>query len=126
VQGAPALPASDLARQRQVVDAYLTAARSGDLRALLAVLDPGAVLRQGGDEIRGADAIAARAIKAGARSAQAALVDGAVGIIVAPAGRLRLVLQLTFVDGRIAVMDAIGDPEQLRRLDLAMLDRPHA
>ena len=122
VQGAPAVPASDLARQRRLVDAYLTAARSGDLGALLAVLDPGVVLRQDGAEVRGADALAARAIKAGARAAQAALVDGAVGIVIAPAGRLRLVLRVTFVDDRIAALDAVTAPEQLRQLELALLD----
>jgi RNA polymerase sigma factor (sigma-70 family) len=103
----------DLVRQREVVDAYLTAARGGDFNALLAVLDP---------NIRGgAEAIAERAIKAGARAARPALVNGAVGIVIAPRGRLFMVLQLKIARGRIVEMDTITDPARLRELDLAVL-----
>ncbi len=77
VQGKPAIPEADLARQRQVVDAYLAAARGGDFDALVAVLDPDVVVRSdrrpigpdGETEVRGAAAVAERALKGGARAA---------------------------------------------------------
>src|SRR5918999_1030982 len=59
VQGQHAVPDADLETQREVVDAFLTAARDGDFEALLAVLDPDVVLRidlgaAGSREVRGA------------------------------------------------------------------------
>jgi RNA polymerase sigma factor (sigma-70 family) len=129
VHGAATVPDPDLDRQREVVDAFLAASRRGDFEALLAVLDPDVVLR--GDavamrsaapkEIRGAAALANRAAKGGARAAQPALVNGAVGVVVAPRGQLTMVLSFTTVDGKIVAIDAIGDPERLRELDLAVL-----
>jgi RNA polymerase sigma-70 factor (ECF subfamily) len=131
---APA-PASavELRRQREVVDAFLAAARAGDFQGLLAVLDPDVVLRSdragAPREIRGAAEYARRAAAGGARAAasgawaaQPALVNGAVGIIVAPRGRLSMVLQFTIENGRIVAVDAIADPERLAELDLAVLD----
>jgi RNA polymerase sigma-70 factor, ECF subfamily len=129
VQGASTAPDPDLVRQREVVDAFLAASRRGDFEALLAVLDPDVVLR--GDaaamrsaapvEIRGAAALAKRAAAGGARAAQPALVNGAVGVIVAPRGRLMMVLDFTIADGKIVAIDAIAEPEHLRELDLAIL-----
>jgi len=129
VQGKPAIPEADLARQRKVVDAYLAAARGGDFDALLAVLDPDVVVRSdrrpiglgGATEVRGAAAVTELAMKGRARAARAALVNGAVGIVVAPRGRLLMVLDLTIVDGKIHAIDAIADPDHVRRLDLALL-----
>jgi RNA polymerase sigma-70 factor (ECF subfamily) len=128
VQGAPRAPAPDLARQRRVVDAFLAASRGGRFEDLLAVLDPGIVVRPDAaatragapDEIRGADAVA-RFFLGRAGGARAALIDGAVGAVVAPAGRLFLALGFTIEDGRITAIEAIADPERLRRLDLAVL-----
>ena len=130
VRGADTVPDADLARQREVVDAFLAAARGGDFDALVAVLDPDVALRSDRTavpagvprEVRGAPAVAERAIKGRARAAQPALVDGAVGVIVAPRGRLLMVLGFTVRDGRIVEIDAIADPERLDRLDLAVLD----
>jgi RNA polymerase sigma factor (sigma-70 family) len=120
VQGAPAVP--DVARQREVVDAYLAAARGGDLSALLAVLDPNVVVRANGmQQAGGAMAVAERAIKAGARAARPALVDGEVGIVIAPRGRLLMVLRLKIADGRIAEIDMITNRERLNQLDLGLL-----
>jgi RNA polymerase sigma-70 factor (ECF subfamily) len=128
--GGIAAPRSDLTRQREVVDAFLAAARGGDFNALLAVLDPDVVLhsdraamRPGVPaEVRGVNAVATLALKGRARAAQPALVNGAVGVIVAPRGRLMMVLDFTIVDGRIVAIDAIADPERVQELDLAMLD----
>jgi RNA polymerase sigma factor (sigma-70 family) len=123
--------ASDLARQREVASAFLSASRGGDLSALVAVLDSDAVLRADATvtpagrpvELRGAGAIAHGAVAAAARSEASwlALVDGSVGIVFAPGGRLQVVLALTSRDDRITGIDVIADPDRLRRLKLALL-----
>jgi len=123
---------ADLDRQRSVVDRFLAALRSGDVDALVAVLDPDVVVRadataapEGAREIHGARAWASGAVVAarGARFAQPALVDGGVGVVVAPQGRLFRVLRFEIRDdGRIARVDIIGDPERLRALRLGVLD----
>src|SRR5215211_2741747 len=130
VRGAVTSPDVDLTRQREVVDAFLAAARGGDLEELVAVLDPdvvlradyGAVLAGASREVRGVPAVARRAARGRARAARAALVNGAVGVAVAPRGRLLMVLGFTIKGGKIAEIDAIADPDRLRRLDLALLD----
>ena len=128
VQGQPPRSNGDLGRQREVVDAFLAAARGGDLRALLAILDPNVVLR--GDaaamrgapaEIHGAAPVAERAIRGGARAAQPALIGGELGVIVAPRGRLLMLLRFTIDEGRIVAIDAIGDPERVRQLGLGVV-----
>src|SRR6266700_8317558 len=129
VQGRTMAPDADLTLQRKVVDAFLAASRGGDFDALLAVLDPDVVLRSdraavppgAPTEIRGAAAIANRAVKGGARAAQPALVNGAVGVVVAPRGKLLMVLRFTITRGKIVEIDAVADPERLRQLDLAVL-----
>jgi RNA polymerase sigma factor (sigma-70 family) len=130
VRGAATVPDPDLVRQREVVDAFLAAARGGDFDALAEVLDPDVVLRADGGvlrpglsrEVRGAPAVAERAFKGRARAARPALVNGAVGVVVAPRGRLLLVLGFTIRGGKIVEIDAIADPDRLRQLDLALLD----
>jgi RNA polymerase sigma-70 factor (ECF subfamily) len=123
--------ASDLARQREVAAAFMSASRGGDLSALVAVLDSDAVLRADAAatpagrpvELRGAEAIARGAVAAAARSEASwlALVDGAVGIVFAPGGRLQVVLTLTSREDRITGIDVIADPDRLGRLKLALL-----
>ncbi|WP_437938894.1 sigma-70 family RNA polymerase sigma factor [Sorangium sp. So ce341] len=132
VRGGAAAPAAELARQREVVEAFLAASRTGDLGALLAVLAPDVVrradraaLRGGAEaEVRGARRVAEEtATNAGrARFARPALVNGAVGVVVAPRGRLQLVLAVAVEGDRIAAIDAIGDPARLRQLRLAVVD----
>jgi RNA polymerase sigma-70 factor (ECF subfamily) len=131
VRGASIASEVDLARQREVVDAFLAAARGGDFAALLAVLDPDVVLRSdraalprgGPREVHGASAVAELATRGGARAARPALVNGEVGVVVAPRGRLLMVLAFTIDGGKIVAIDAIGDPERLDALALAVLDR---
>jgi RNA polymerase sigma-70 factor (ECF subfamily) len=131
VQGSSPLPGPSLGRQGEVVEAFLAASRRGDFEALLALLDPEVVLRSDASilppgaprELHGASLVADRAIKGGARAARAALVDSSVGIVVAPRGRLLMVLRVTVAEGRIAAIEAIGDSERLRQLELAVLDR---
>jgi RNA polymerase sigma-70 factor (ECF subfamily) len=98
---------------------------------LLAVLDPDVVLRIDASAvppgatrlIRGAPAVARQALLFSRRAGftRPALVNGSVGMVVAPRGRLRLALGLTIADGKITEIDIIADPERLDRLDLAVL-----
>jgi len=132
VQGPTTVPEVDVARQREVVEAFLAAARGGDFDGLLALLDPDVVLHVdptvlpagAPTEIRGAEAVAgqARTFSSRARFAQAALVNGAVGAVVAPRGRLQLVQRFTVADGKIVELEVIIDPERLSQLELAVLD----
>ena len=130
VQGAPFIAEADLSRQRHVVDAFLTASRGGDMNALLAVLDPDVIFRadavaaQMGSlaEIRGQAAVA-EAFRGRAQAALPAVINGAVGAVVVLGGQLRIALRLTVGnDGRIIGMDAMADPEQLRKLDVLVID----
>jgi len=129
VRGAATIPDADLTRQRAVVDAFLAAARGGDFEALLTVLDPDVVFRAdrsgmpagAPSEIHGAAAVA-KQYAGRAQLARPALVNGAVGIVVAPRGRLMMALDLTFMRGKIAAIDVIADPARLRDLDLAVLN----
>jgi len=132
VHGKAAVPTADLARQRQVVDAFLAASRAGDLGALLAVLAPEVVRRADPallpagvpGEVHGARRVAEQALTAAglARFAQPALVNGAIGILVAPRGRLLRAMEFTIDGDRITAINIIGEPARLRRLDLATAD----
>jgi RNA polymerase sigma-70 factor (ECF subfamily) len=132
VRGTDRVPNADIDQQRSVVEAFLAASRNGDFDALLAVLDPDVVVRAdrsavhaGAErEIRGASAVvsAARAYSARGRFTRPVLVNGAVGAVVAPAGRLMLVFNFSIDDGKVVEVDIIADPERLDQLDLAILD----
>ncbi|WP_067450239.1 sigma-70 family RNA polymerase sigma factor [Actinomadura macra] len=129
VHGTPAAPVADLARQREVVEAFLAASRAGDLDALLAVLAPDVVRRTdravagATTELRGARHIAeeTRGNAARARFARPALINGVPGVVVAPRGRLQIVLRLRIDGERVAAIDVVGDPDRLRALDLAVI-----
>jgi hypothetical protein len=119
VHGSTTTLDTDHSRQRRVVDAFLAASRDGDIKALLAVLDPSAVRRAdraalpaGPSELRGAQAVAeeTRGNWRRARFARVAQVDGAVGLVVAPRGRLVVAIGLTIKDDKIIEIDVIGDP----------------
>ncbi|HEY3186903.1 MAG TPA: RNA polymerase sigma factor SigJ [Solirubrobacteraceae bacterium] len=132
VHGAAPAPDADLARQREVVDAFLSAARDGDFDALVAVLDPdvvlrvdaGAARRAASREVRGAPEVAEQVGNFArlARFARPALVNGAAGFVVAPRGRAVAVAGFTVARGRIVEIDLLADPARLRELDLAVLD----
>lgn len=134
VQGRAPRPDPDLARQRAVVDAYLSAARDGDLEALVAVLDPDVVLRADGGadrarysvELRGADQVAPQAALARRLTpfARPVLVNGAAGIVAVAGGRVLSVMGFVVVAGRIAAIDVLVDPRRLAELDLSRLDLP--
>jgi RNA polymerase sigma factor (sigma-70 family) len=128
VRGAGPAPDTDLARQREVVDAFLAAARDGDFEALVAVLDPDVVLRvdagarraRASREVRGAPAVAeqVRRFARFAGFARPALVNGAAGFVVTVRGRRTAVAGFTVVGGRIAEIDLLADPARLRELDI--------
>ncbi|MFL6243394.1 MAG: RNA polymerase sigma factor SigJ [Acidimicrobiia bacterium] len=132
VQGAAAAPHPDLARQREVVDAFFAAARDGDFDALVAVLHPDVVLRSDGGAVRPGASFVVRGAREVAESAltfarmspfvRPAFVNGAAGVVVAPHGRPFSVMGFTVRDGRIVEIDGIADPERLQKLDLAGLD----
>jgi ketosteroid isomerase-like protein len=130
VQGA-AVPDTDLAGQREVVDAFFAAARDGDFEALVAVLDPDIVLRSDGGALRPGASVVVRGAAAVASQAlmfrrlhpyvRPALVNGTAGVVVTPRGRPLSVMAFTVRQGRIVEIDALADPERLRLLDLTIL-----
>jgi RNA polymerase sigma factor (sigma-70 family) len=130
VRGGEATAAA-VSEQRRVVDAFLAALRARDFQALVSVLDPDLVVRADATaatpglpaEVRGAEFWAQRAIEAaqGARAARAVVINGEVGVVVAPRGRLFRILRFAFAGGRISQIDVIGNRAELARIDLAVL-----
>jgi RNA polymerase sigma-70 factor (ECF subfamily) len=124
-------PDPDIARQREVVDAFFAAAHQGDFDALIAVLDSDVVLRSDGGTahpevsvvLHGAAAVAGQALTLAQPSApkRPALVNGAAGVVVTVGGQLYVVMGFTVSRGKIVEIDAIIDPERLGRLDLPVL-----
>jgi RNA polymerase sigma factor (sigma-70 family) len=132
VRGAePAAPDPNLARQRDVVDAFFLAARGGDFDALVAVLDPDVVLRADFGArrraaprlVHGAEAVARQALLAALPAARLhpALVNGAAGVVVTVGGRPFAVLGFTVAGGRIVEIAAIADPDRVRRIAAPVL-----
>ena len=129
--GTPAAKA--VSEQRRVVDAFLSALRAGDFTALLSVLDPNLLVRTDPaattpalpTEVRGAEFWARHAIKTaqGARAARPVLIDGSVGLVIAPRGRLFRVLRFAFSEGKISEIDVIGERTTLAELNLALMDQ---
>jgi RNA polymerase sigma-70 factor, ECF subfamily len=129
VQGA-AMPDTDLAGQRKVVDAFLAAARNGDFDALVAVLDPDVVLRadagvlgRASRVIRGAAAVASGAMRFSslAPHGRPAVVNGTAGVVALHDGRPISVVGFTVRGGKIVEMNILADPERLQQLDLTFL-----
>ncbi len=124
-------PDRDLARQREVVDAFFSASRGGDFDALVAVLDPDVVLRAdygpgrpaASSVIRGAGTVARQALMFGGSAAvlHPALVNGTAGVVVTLHGRPFSVMGFTVAGGRIVEIDAIGDPARVREIAAAVL-----
>ena len=133
VRGTPAIHGAELARHRHVVEAFLAASRAGDVDAVIAVLAPDVVRRADraalpsgrATEVRGARAVAEEIVVFGrdSRFAELALVNGAVGLVVAPRGRLQLALTVTIEREKIAGYELIADPSRLQQLDLAVLEK---
>jgi RNA polymerase sigma factor (sigma-70 family) len=132
VQGAAISPEADLAHQREIVDAFLAAARDGEFDALVAVLDPEVVLRSDGGVVRPGVSVVVRGARAVAEQAltfsrlfpfvRPALVNGAAGVVVAPRGRPFSVMGFTVARGKIVEIDVLADPVRLEQIELAVLD----
>ncbi|QJT05053.1 sigma-70 family RNA polymerase sigma factor [Streptomyces asoensis] len=124
--------AADRARQRRVADAFLAATRGGDFEALLALLHPDVVLTADRFVVPTPEPITvsgARPVAEGAMAATGrarftglALLDGRVGLAMAPHGRLRLVLLFTITEGGITRIDVVADRERLDGIEVAVLD----
>ncbi len=122
----------DVARQREVIDAFVAAAREGDFDALVAVLDPDVVLRADGGpgvpsgaslELHGAEAVASRALTFSRLDLlqRPALINGAAGAVSLKDGKPFSIAAVTVRDGRIVELAFVSDPEVLARLDLTIL-----
>ena len=130
VRGGERTSNSDLQSQRVVVDAFLAALRAGDFEGLLAVLDPDVVVRMDAApgaprEFRGAANWARGATAAFSRFArfvQPAVVNGTVGLVFAPGGKLSRALSFTVANGKITQVEIITDRDRLQQLDLSVLD----
>lgn len=132
VQGGERNPKARTFQQQKVVETFLAALRRGDLQGVLAVLDPNVVRRADraampsaeSGEIRGAMAVAEEALKHAnrVRFARAALVDGSVGIVVAPRGRLVVALKCTVKRARIVEMEVVAESDRLSRLAISSLE----
>jgi RNA polymerase sigma factor (sigma-70 family) len=131
VRGGAAAPDPDLVRQREVVDAFLSALRGGDFEGLLAVLDPDLVVHAdmpvpsgAPAEVRGAAVWAKQAIVFGhlARLTRPALVNGAIGLVMATRGRLVRALRFTISNDKITEIEVIGNPARLGELDVSIVE----
>jgi RNA polymerase sigma-70 factor (ECF subfamily) len=129
VQGGPTAREADLSGRREVIGAFLAAARSGDFEALLAVLDPDVVVRAdraavalGAEaEVRGAAAVAGTFANR-ARAAQPALVGGAPGLVWAPGGTPKVVFGFTIAEGRIVGIDLMADAARIGGMGVEILE----
>jgi len=132
VQGENTVPDADLDTQREVLDAFLAAARGGDFEALLEVLDPDVVLRADrgavsigtSSVVRGAANVARQALAFSrlAIDVRPALVNGAAGTVTLRDGRPFAIAGFTIRNRRIVEMDVLADPERLGQIDLMILD----
>ncbi|MEU4795962.1 sigma factor [Streptomyces sp. NPDC023327] len=131
VQGSTPAQETDVAKQREVVEAWMAATKAGDFDALLALLDPDVVLRADSGElssglsklVRGAATVAGQAAMF-ARLAvhqHLVLVNGLPGLVATPGGEVFSIGSFTVVDGRIVEIDIIADPERLRNLRIPPL-----
>ncbi|MFD7094023.1 sigma-70 family RNA polymerase sigma factor [Streptomyces xanthophaeus] len=126
VQGGAPAPDVDTGRQKEIVGAFLAAARGGSFEGLIAVLDPDVVLRVDLSETAlGAQAVARQALtfQRLAPYARPALVNGVPGLVtITPEGKAVAVMGLTVSGGRIVAIDILADPERLQHVDVTVLD----
>ena len=133
VRARPTTPDADIGAQREVVEAFLAAARKGDFDALVATLDPDVVLHADGGaalaalsaEVRGAVNVARQAVMWSRvdLAMRPAMVNGAAGAVATRDGAVFAIASVIVRHGKIAEMDFLADPERLARIDLTILDR---
>jgi RNA polymerase sigma-70 factor (ECF subfamily) len=132
VRAQPTTSDVDVHAQREIVSAFLAAAREGDFEALVAALDPDVVLRTDGGtslpglsvEVRGALAVARQAgmWSRADLTVEPALVNGGAGALVKRKGKLFAIAAVTVRNGKIAELDFLADPDRLARLDVTTLN----
>jgi RNA polymerase sigma factor (sigma-70 family) len=126
IQQADPVPDGDMAAQREAVDAFFAAGRTGDFDRLVSVLDPDVVLRgdfgadAAGFHAEGASSVAklARSYAAPEREVHPAAVNGAAGAVIFVAGQATAIMGFVVRDGRVAAIDVLADPERIAKLDL--------
>jgi RNA polymerase sigma factor (sigma-70 family) len=131
IEQADPMPDGDIGAQREAVDAFFAAGRSGDFDRLVSVLDPDVVLR--GDfgsaapvfRVEGATNVArlARSYAAPEREVRPATVNGAAGAVIFVDGRATAIMAFVVRDRRVAAIDVLADPERIARIDLSALIR---
>lgn len=123
VRDAAPEPDAALPAQREVVEAFFTAARSGDFDRLVAVLHPEVILRVDAAPapVIGAECVAAQATHFAdpAREVRAATINGAAGVVILLEGAPVALMAFVVVGGRVAAIDVVATPERLARLALA-------
>jgi len=127
IEVADPAPDGDIAAQREAVDAFFAAGRSGDFDRLVAVLHPDVVLRGDfgphapGFRAEGAATVTklARGYAAPEREVRGATVNGAAGAVIAVAGRPTAIMAFLVRDGRVAAIDVLADPARIARIDLS-------
>jgi len=119
--------AADRQAHRRVVEAFLTAARDGDLQGLLELLDPGAVVRadgaaaaMGSPDLTGRETVAAF-FDGAARAARVLAVDGWAGAAWQHRGEVEVVFAFTVEQGRVTAIDLLADPDTLAATELTRL-----
>lgn len=127
IQGAKVAADSEgFKKKRELVDAFLAASRSGDFEKLLAVLDPDVVLRQdpafppvaAWPIVQGAEAVA-KGFAGRAQDARRILINGSIGAVVAPRGKMLFVLEFKIIEGKITEIEMIAEQSRIRQLALA-------
>ena len=131
IEQADPAPDGDIAAQREAVDAFFAAGRSGDFDRLVSVLDPDVVLRgdfgpgAAGFRAEGASPVAklARSYAASEREVRAATVNGAAGAVIFVTGRPTAIMGFVVRDGRVAAIDVLADPQRIAKIDLSALNK---
>jgi RNA polymerase sigma factor (sigma-70 family) len=129
IQQADPIPDGDLAAQREAVDAFFAAGRSGDFDRLVSVLHPDVVLRgdfgpgTAGFRAEGASSVAklARSYAGPEREVRAATVNGAAGAVIFVTGQPTAIMGFLVRGGRVAAVDVLADPERIARIDLSAM-----
>ncbi|HET7075740.1 MAG TPA: sigma-70 family RNA polymerase sigma factor [Mycobacterium sp.] len=126
IEQAHPAPDGDMAAQREAVDAFFAAGRTGDFDRLVSVLHPDVVLRGdfGPDAVfrtEGASAVAklARSYAGHEREARAATINGAAGAVIFVGGRATAIMGFVVRAGRVTAVDVLADPARLARIDLS-------
>ncbi|GIH05665.1 DNA-directed RNA polymerase sigma-70 factor [Rhizocola hellebori] len=114
-------PGTDMKRQNEIVEAFLAASRNGDFEALLSILAPDVEVQADAIVVRGAANVASRALTFSpqVQYAHVALINGTMGIAVAPGGHLVTVLAFRFAEAGVTHVEVIADPARLRQLTVS-------